>query len=311
VRLRHFFENMVRREETASAFLATLLDYDPAFRRAFLRLALDDPGFDDHESWSVQVEEERVDVTLESPTMVVLIEDKISSGAKQQEQLLRYYRAAADAKSGKRTVAVYLAPRGIGIDEVDQVRRADLFTHRESDVACYVPWESIAEIVAGLPQSEASWFANSGMQEIERAIDRARQERYPALGDRALVRQIMDNAAGSMSTISPDVRLGRWGARDFEEILTYPTPVTVWLDAVFDVEPEPPLPACGRGPARWRPPRRALHVQAGRTGEEDIRPWPTLGATREDRNGRGPGGWSARPSTRPLVRAQRAGRREE
>lgn len=28
MQLRHFFENMVRREEMASAFLATLLDYD-------------------------------------------------------------------------------------------------------------------------------------------------------------------------------------------------------------------------------------------------------------------------------------------
>jgi hypothetical protein len=90
MRLRHFFENMVRREETASAFLATLLDYDPAFRTAFLRLILDDPAVEETESWLVAVEEDRVDVTLESPSTVVLIEDKISAGAKQQEQLLRF-----------------------------------------------------------------------------------------------------------------------------------------------------------------------------------------------------------------------------
>jgi len=73
VQLRHFFENMVRREETASAFLATLLDYDSAFRWAFLGLATDDAAIDDVEPWVVRVEEDRVDVTLESPTTYVLI----------------------------------------------------------------------------------------------------------------------------------------------------------------------------------------------------------------------------------------------
>ena len=241
VRLRHFFENMVRREETASAFLATLLDYDPAFRQAFLGLALDDPAINDHEAWAVRVEEDRVDVTLESSTTFVLIEDKIGSGAKQQEQLLRYYQTAVEARPGKRIVAVYLAPRGIGMDEVDLVRRSDLFAQRQSDVACYLPWESIAELVDRLPQSEGTWFARSGMHEIERAVERARQERYPALGDRALVRGLTDNALSLLANRCPDVPMGRWGARDFEEILTYKIPVTVWLDAAFDVEAEPPF----------------------------------------------------------------------
>jgi hypothetical protein len=35
--LHHFFENMVRREETASAFIATLLEYYAAFRLQLLR----------------------------------------------------------------------------------------------------------------------------------------------------------------------------------------------------------------------------------------------------------------------------------
>ena len=82
--LRHFFENMVRREETASAFLATLLEYDPAFRLEFLRAVIGDPAFVDREPWSVQVEAERVDVTLESASAQVLIEDKISAGASYQ-----------------------------------------------------------------------------------------------------------------------------------------------------------------------------------------------------------------------------------
>lgn len=248
--LRHFFENMVRREETASAFLATLLDCDATFRGAFMGLAMGDPAMGDpamadSEPWSVRVEEERVDLTLESPTTLVLIEDKIGSGAKQQGQLLRYYQAAVAAKSAKRIVAVYLAPRGIGIDEVDLVRRSAVFIERASDIACHLPWETVAEIIDRLPQKETSWFAQSGMREIERAIDRARQERYPALGDRALVRRVADNALESLSASCPDIRLGRWGGRDSEEILTYGTPVTMWLDAVFEVGAEPPFEPIG------------------------------------------------------------------
>lgn len=61
--LRHFFENMVRREETASAFLATLLEFEPVFQRAFLTTATGEPDFGTAEVWRVQVEEGRVDVS--------------------------------------------------------------------------------------------------------------------------------------------------------------------------------------------------------------------------------------------------------
>lgn len=138
--LHHFFENMVRREETASAFLATLLDYDPDFRQAFLRVALGDHRFKDHEEWAVKVEEGRVDVTLESASTQVLIEDKLSAGAKQKDQLLRYYLAAVAATPGKRIVAVYLAPGGMGVGEVDAVERNALRGDRPTDFVCQLPW---------------------------------------------------------------------------------------------------------------------------------------------------------------------------
>lgn len=245
MRLRHFFENMVRREETASAFLATLLDYDPAFRMAFLRLILDDPAVEETESWLVAVEEDRVDVTLESPSTIVLIEDKISAGAKQQEQLLRYYRGTVEAKPDKRIVAVYLAPGGMGAGEVEAVRRSAVFAGRQGDLTTHVAWEEVARLVNDLPEDERSWFARSGMDEIERAIAQAREEKYPPLGDRGVVRDIADAAITDLAARCPDVRLGRWNARDVEVILTYGTPVTLWLHAAFEVDPEPPFAPVG------------------------------------------------------------------
>lgn len=243
--LRHFFESMVRREEMASAFLATLLDYDAPFRQAFLGLVLDDPAIEDEGVWEGRVEEDRVDVTLESPTIYLLIEDKIGSGAKQHAQLLRYYETAVSSRPNKRIVAVYLAPGGIGLDEVDLVRQNAHFAERGSDIACHVSWETVAQLIDRLPQGAGSWFARSGMQEIERAIVRARQESYPAVGDRALVRILVDGAITLLAARFPDIPLGRWSGRDFEEILTNKLPVTVWLDAVFDVEAEPPFQPVG------------------------------------------------------------------
>jgi hypothetical protein len=245
MRLRHFFENMVRREEMASAFLATLLDYDPAFRMAFLRLILDDPVEREADAWTVAVEDGRVDVTLESPTTFVLIEDKISSGAKQQDQLLRYYRGAVEAKPEKRIVAVYLAPGGMGAGEVEAVRRSAVFAQRQGDITRHLAWEEISRLVNGLPQDERGWFARSGMDEIERAIAQARQEKYPRLGDRGVVRDIADAAVTTLSGRCPDVRLGRWNARDVEVILTYGTPVTLWLHAGFEIDPVPPFAPVG------------------------------------------------------------------
>lgn len=109
-----------------------------------------------------------------------LIEDKISAGAKQQEQLLRYCRSAVEAKPNKRVVAVYLAPGGMGAGEVEAVRRSALFARRQGDITTHVAWEEVAQLVNGLPEDERSWFARSGMDEIERAISQAAGPRVPA-----------------------------------------------------------------------------------------------------------------------------------
>ena len=154
------------------------------------------------------VEEERVDVTLESPDTVVLIEDKISAGAKQQEQLLRYYGRAVEGKPDKRVVAVYLAG-GIGAGEVEAVRRSSAFARRQGDLATHVAWEEVARLINDLPENDRTWFARSGLEEIERAIAQARQEKYPPLGDRGLVRDIADTAMTDLAARCPGVRLFR------------------------------------------------------------------------------------------------------
>lgn len=242
--LHHFFENMVRREETASAFLATLLEYDGPFRLAFLRAVLDAPAYEDSAEWDVRVEAGQVDVTLESHSIRVLIENKLRAGAKQQGQLLRYYLAAVEAVPDKRLVAVYLAPGGMGLGEVELVDRCEARASRSADVVAHLPWQDVAAIIDALPASGHTWFARSGMREIDATIKRARQE-LPAVGVRGEVRGIFDGAVRMLRWEVPGVRLGRWVARDSEWIQTEKSPVTVYLTATYDVEVVAPYEPTG------------------------------------------------------------------
>jgi len=242
--LHHFFENMVRREETASAFLATLLEYDRPFRLALLRAVLDAPAYEDSADWAVRVEDGQVDVTLETDSTRVLIENKLRAGAKQQGQLLRYYLAAVEAVPHKRLVAVYLAPGGMGLGEVELVERCEPRANRTSDVVAHLPWQDVAGIVEALPASDHTWFARSGIREIEATIKRARQE-LPAVGVRGEVRGVFDDAVRTLRQEVPGVRLGRWVARDSEWIQTEKSPVTVYLTATYDVEEVAPYEPIG------------------------------------------------------------------
>src|SRR5688572_19607489 len=91
----HFFSGMMDREEVASAFIAMALEGIPSFRRHFfdtLGSTLGE-GLSKH-IWSVVVEQDRVDIRMESSDAVILIENKLRSGAKQQGQLLKYFREA-------------------------------------------------------------------------------------------------------------------------------------------------------------------------------------------------------------------------
>jgi hypothetical protein len=237
--LRHFFENMVRREETASAFLATLLDFDPEFRAAFLAEATGDPSFDGRGPWRVTVEEARVDVTLDSDAVRVLIEDKIAAGARQEGQLLRYYLRAVEEVPEKRLVALYLAPHDMGRAEVERVARHSRFIKRATDITAHVSWSDIVRIIGGLPDSPNGWFARTGMREVERAIQQAASAQYPAIGDRAVVRDLVGRACDALVESHPTIRPGRWHGGDTEEI-TYGGPVTLWLDTMFAFDPVPP-----------------------------------------------------------------------
>lgn len=96
-----FFKGKLSREESASAYLATLLDQIPEFRVATLdKAGILEPGG----PCTILTELREVDIRLDYPEAetVVLIENKIRSGALQVDQLSRYYQQERAANPNSR-----------------------------------------------------------------------------------------------------------------------------------------------------------------------------------------------------------------
>lgn len=176
--LSYFFAGTQSKEETSSAILATLLSHDDAFRRSFLAMVTCAPPLDPDREWTVRVEDgrtgfRRFDVTLESDRTIVVIENKLSQGAKRVGQLLEYYEAVLDEWPSHRAVALYLAPHASwGADEVVEVQHAIAdrpVAELGPDWAQALSWTDIATIVRTMP-SPVSWFPTSGIAEVEKAI---------------------------------------------------------------------------------------------------------------------------------------------
>ncbi len=80
---------------------------------------------------------------------------------------------------------------------------------------------------------------DSDLDLIESAFEEIRlvlndHAKYLHEGDRETIAKVVDDALKLLQPLGD--RLGRWTGRDYEEILTYGSPVTVWLDAAFEAE---------------------------------------------------------------------------
>lgn len=253
--LKHFFDGQQSRENSASAFLATLLEYDDEFRRRFLALAHVAPPLDDTLVWAVKVEDTEpwttpipdveagagaIDITMESTSTVVLIENKLTPSAKRNGQLRRYYVAATGTWREKRIVALYLAPTlHFGESEVDLVKRCDVFESREArpagadDAGC-VSWSDVLTIIEDQP-SEGRWFAITGINAVQVATDEARRI-LSTEGQRGAVHDVVQAARTSLAASIPGVRFGPWRGRLYDLIYTAKAPITMYLGTHFAAE---------------------------------------------------------------------------
>ena len=181
--LAFFFRGTQSKEETSSAILATLLQHDVTFRTEFLRDIRCAPALESELDWTVRVEDSRagmrrLDLTLEAQETVVLIENKLSQSAKREGQLVEYYDASAAQWPDRRVIALYLTPeQSWGRDEVESattaIRDAGRSPNDGPDWAQAISWARIREIIGGQAGSR-SWFARSGIEQIDLAINAAR-----------------------------------------------------------------------------------------------------------------------------------------
>jgi len=194
MRLTHFFQGSLRREEVTSAFLAMALESFPKFRRYFFQCVLPDEDVSLSERrWNIIVEQDYVDVRMEADDTIVLIENKVNSGARQHGQLLRYYLGVRQKNPTARIIGVYLAPGQVGKDEVASVKDTPQFQNCANDCAQHLSWEKLAEYPSDVDDF-CDALVRSGLDEVKQIIDQAKVERYPSAGDRGIIRSIVDRA---------------------------------------------------------------------------------------------------------------------
>jgi hypothetical protein len=234
MRIGYFFEGMLCREEAASALLAMALEGVASFRKYFFHLVMrgEEDSLSQH-PWRVTVEEGQVDVRMEYGDTIVLIENKINYGAKRQGQLLGYYSREREQHPGARIIAVYLAPGQMGMDEVRRVSESK----HPSDLVRHLSWENLAEYDSS-PGDLRDAIVRDGLDEVQRMIDQG--PIYILDGERSTIRNIVNDAFKELCR-QTSIPLSRWSGKEFEQILTVRTNISFWLDAVFQVEDQPPF----------------------------------------------------------------------
>jgi hypothetical protein len=248
--LKHFFGGAQSKEQTASAYLATLLDFDPVFRSRFLALAAVEPRLDGSLDWAVRVEDSRmntgaVDVTLEwpreDPATFVMIENKLAASAKDVGQLRKYYLGAVNAWPGRRIVGFYLAPsRGVAASEIKEVKGTEEYRARSggrpnADEVFPLGWESdVAPIVRGLPSAD-DWFEASGIDGVLKAIA---HPPLPPDEQRDVIRDIVNRALDDLADAVPGVTFIPWRSAGQEAVYKPGGMVTIFVTVAFPVDEE-------------------------------------------------------------------------
>lgn len=218
-----------------------LLEGSAAFRQHFFSLVLpaEAPQLAARH-WEVQVEVDAVDVWMSSDDTLVLIENKIGAGAKQAGQLLRYYLHQRSRFPGKRIIAVYLAPRQMGLDEVERTRPA---LGLPGDLAVHLSWQKLIQLPPSFADPHPEWIG-AILEQISAAINAAYVSKYRREGERKLLRDLADQASARIKATST-IGHKRWSGKGIEEMFSTRTAISVSTGMLFPFVDEPPYPVVG------------------------------------------------------------------
>lgn len=245
-----FFEGMQAREEVASAFFASLLEQQPEVRNELFDILADSDGVGENpaepfkvRSWRVRVEVDGVDVRLdtkdEGAAWVILIENKLQSGSMQVGQLRRYYASQIERDKEAHVVAVYLAPGNMGESEVLLLKPS----LRPGDFAVRVSWDTVTKRLQSLKPAEAgsAEFIRSGIESINKVIEAAEKEKYPNVGEREKIHEVVCKTREGLQQKFPNMRIDSpWRGKNSFTLVLSGTDITGWFEIAFEVEPNPP-----------------------------------------------------------------------
>jgi len=235
-----FFQGKLSREESASAFLATLLEQRADFRSFLFRiLEVEEP----QSSGQVNIEQSNIDIRVEysSAKVVCLIENKVRPGAFQARQLVRYYRKELPTSVDSRILVILVVPyEGKGGSEINCLTNDQEF-RRQMDAAYRVSWRGLAEFCDLLQQEDLHGeFVRGGFNCVLKMIDDAAQEKYPLIGGREIAHEITQAAFQALKQEFPRTSFRLWRGKDFFTIYTIGTDITIYVALSFRVDNKAP-----------------------------------------------------------------------
>ncbi|MBM3134037.1 MAG: hypothetical protein FJZ89_01870 [Chloroflexi bacterium] len=234
-----FFQGKLPREESASAFLATLLEQRADFRSFFFG------NIGDKEPQSpcqVKTEHRNVDIRVEysSAKVVCLIENKVRPGAFRTDQIVLYYKDELSTSADSRIIVILVVPyEGKGGSEMTRLTKHQDF--RPMDAGYRVSWGDLAKFCDLLQQEDLHGeFVREGFNCVLKMIDDAAQEKYPLIGGREIAHEIAQAAFQALKQEFPGTGFRLWRGKDFFTIYTIDTDVTIYVDLNFRVDNKTP-----------------------------------------------------------------------
>lgn len=246
-----------KREEAASAFLATMLGQFPKFQKDFFKGV----GWDQIEAltdtkWTVDVEVDGMDILLKSEgrngPAVIIIENKVRAASARAGQLREYYEGVLEREKPAWIGVVYVTPGPeMGKNELKGVEEA-IKKRGRGDRVAPLGWTDVQGLaLRTLEQQPGAWpeeFLRNGLEEIMNTIKEARTAKWPPEGDREIVRDLATRVRKNLSQRFPNIQVSApWPNKDGYLLWTFKTNVTMWLFLKFTPKEEKPFE-----PKGWR-----------------------------------------------------------
>ncbi|MFZ1979537.1 MAG: PD-(D/E)XK nuclease family protein [Bacteroidota bacterium] len=227
MKINFFFKGKLSREEASSAFLATLLEQWPEFRRELLSLYLNDTLAE--KDWKVETEKDDIDILLTSGNDYVIIENKIKSSSKSPEQLRRYYENRHDKNPECLCHCLYVGPsKTMGESEISSIKSNEQEKHNT------IKWIDILDLdfMSPIPNIPDDDFVNSGISEIKKLLQQ--KEKLQLSGDLERASVILERVRNKLIHDYPSLDFDRkWVDKECMSVINCHSAITFGIGFIY------------------------------------------------------------------------------